>query len=114
MDMQNAENVIAWLREAVNRLADTAENQIAWMKKKRLPADELALEFSDWAVLVPQLVIAGHLAPDANTAIEALDQQLIRISGEANAALWDDQALQESPEWAKVRELARAASRTLS
>jgi hypothetical protein len=111
--MRNAGNVITWLREAVNRLADTSENQIAWFIEKRLPADELALEFSDWAGLVPQLVEAGQLSPDAGIAIDALDRQLVSMSGKENAALWEDEALRDSAEWAKVRELAMAACLTL-
>jgi len=71
--------------------------------------DELALDFNDFVLLLPQVVAAGLISPAAARSVEAVDNQLDQMSGEENAELWTVTALRTSPEWTKVRELARNA-----
>ena len=75
--------------------------------------DELALEFSDFALLLPQVRRAEMMSAEAASAIEAVDAQLDAMSGEEHAELWTVEAVRTSAEWTKVRELARTALRLL-
>jgi hypothetical protein len=98
------------LRAAVTRLASPADAQIAYLHGIGVGglADELALEFED--------LLATHrttLGP-AGQVLTELDQVLERMSGEANAHLWTDLALQSAPEWREVRDLAAQALTALS
>ncbi len=98
------------LLATVKRLAAPAEAQVAWLKELgTYPSlDELALEFDDEFARV-RSGQADHLSPDALGALFELDQELDRISGAANARLWDPESL-DGPEWRAIRELAARAA----
>jgi hypothetical protein len=96
-------------------LALTATQQEAWLASLNIqvPVDELALEFEDGHLLLPQWVEAGWLPPEAVPAFFAVDSALTDMSGTQHADLWTVAALYDAPEWARVRELAGAVLRLL-
>jgi len=117
---------LPWARkgliDTLRVLASDAEDQVEHVKKLFRVAgeidplfnvDELALEFSDFALLLPQVVRADMVSAEAAGAIEAVDGQLDAMSGEEHAELWTVEAVRTSAEWTKVRELARTALRLL-
>ena len=93
----------AHFRLTVERLASSADVQDQYLRQLGTApsADELALEFSDALESA-----RGNLPEALREAAAALDRQLDLMSGDANASLWNLDALRVSPEWKKVRELA--------
>ena len=91
-------------------LALAAAQQETWLASLdiQVPVDELALEFEDGHLLLPQWVDVGWLPADAVPAWNALDAALTAMSGAANGELWTLTALHQAPEWARIRELAVA------
>ena len=74
-----------------------------------MPVDELALSFEDGHLLLPQWVSAGWLPVEATPHFAAVDAALSDMSGAEHAHLWTVEALRDTPEWARVRELAARA-----
>ena len=104
------------LAETVDVLALDAEGQVAalrtmfdWVDEvgPGFNVDELALQFHDFVMLLPQVVDADMVSTEAAKAVWALDAQLDRMSGQEQAELWTVIALRNSAEWTKVRELQR-------
>lgn len=89
-------------------LALTATQQEAWLASLdiQVPVDELALEFEDGHLLLPQWVEAGWLPSQAVPAFAAVDTALTGMSGKGHSELWSIAALHEASEWGHVRELA--------
>lgn len=88
-------------------LALSAAQQEAWLASLG-PAsvDELALEYGERHLLLPQWTQAGWLPSEAVPAFDAVDAALSAMSGAENAHLWTAEALHRAQEWAHVRELA--------
>ena len=97
------------LIKAVARLALPADGQLAYLRDLGVSPsiDELALELHDGVVLLPQFVANGWLAVVEATAIEALDESLLRLGEQNDGAWWTEAALVEAPEWEEVRIRAR-------
>jgi hypothetical protein len=103
---------MAWreseLLASVKRLAAPADEQTAYLKQfGSFPSlDELALEFGD---MFGPPGTPPPTGPEGWTeGLRRLDAMLSQMSGRDNAHLWSADAL-DGPEWAAVREVARAA-----
>lgn len=73
-------------------------------------ADEVALEFSDrFEWFLPGFFLHGLLMERQVRALTLIQDWLGSYSGQANALLWTEDALQTAPEWSRARELARQA-----
>jgi len=102
----------ASLVRSVAVLALPHTGQVAWLESLTFGASnvgELALDFEDGYLIAPQLVAAGWLTSEFVRQLGIIDALLDEMSGASNAYQWTADALQNSPEWEKVRELARAA-----
>ena len=97
------------LKAAVARLASSATDQIEYLRKiKTYPsADELALEFHDFALSRLHLQTQCAISSDALSLISALDEKLDSFSGESHSNDWDASALESSRNWAEVRSIAK-------
>jgi hypothetical protein len=106
-EQRRLEGVFKMLLEAIERLADPAEQQIAWLQEVGTypSADELALEFDDWFQLADQLVEAWIITPEAVDAMKPIDALLDEMSGPK--PFWSPEALTHAPEWEQIREHAR-------
>lgn len=102
--------LLATFVRATAVLALTAEQQEAWLASLdiQVPVDELALEFDNGHVLLPQWMEARWLPREAAPAFSAVDAALTAMSGAERSELWTVEALYEAPEWARIRELAAA------
>jgi hypothetical protein len=109
--------LLAKLIRSVAVLALPYEDQISWLTSLGLGdpefTDELAQELDDGARLAGQFVEAGWLAPEARQIIAEIDALLAARGGPAHEKFWRLEALRDSPEWARVRELALSALSTL-
>jgi hypothetical protein len=99
------------LERALTNLSAPAERQIDYLHGMRMTdiADELALELSDVVGRVDEAVLHKLLSPRTAESVKAVDQALSRMSGGANAHLWNKEALRSRPEWQAVRQLALEA-----
>ncbi len=100
------------LQDAICLLASSSEVQADYLHRHGYGEclDELALNFGAWYQTdetweFHRILMDGQLA-----ALEPLDKQLDRMSGEENEELWSTDALDGS-EWMMVRQLAREALR---
>jgi hypothetical protein len=100
------------LRSAVEHLASSADDQLAYLEglgSSEL-ADELALELDD----VRDAVIAeGVLTGEQEALLRRLDDQLESMSGAEQSAIWRAQALRADEKWTEVRRRAWALLRSL-
>lgn len=98
------------LRDAVALLASPAEAQQEWLRSiGTFPlADELAIEFDDWARLLPQFERDGLVDEASVRAVKELDAALDALQsrlGEGPDA-WDAGKLTSSGVWETVRRAA--------
>src|SRR5437763_2821271 len=85
------------LRKALQQAAVPAEKQIARLKDFCV-ADEVADDVGNnilWVLQWPD----AKLTDDQRSSLVELDSLLDRMSGQHNAHLWTDEALQSRPEW---------------
>jgi hypothetical protein len=101
------------MNDALKHLAASPSEQREYLVKSGVAPelDELALELDDVIGLVPRFVETGWLSEEHSSLILAVSQKLGEMSGVEHANLWKFSALELSPEWATVRELANAARR---
>lgn len=108
----HASRLAAWVR-SVGILAASAPQQAKWLDSLGLVASwnvsELAMEFDDGLLLMPQWVSAGWVSEQSVASLKALDSALNDMSGEGNAALWTRDALAKHSAWEGVRSLATDA-----
>lgn len=97
------------MREDLERVADPAPKQIRYLIKHRVDADRFALDLYDGVVMMDQFVEQGLMTQAQAELIRAIDRKFDEMSGEENAHLWDDEAIENGPEWQEVRRLAAAA-----
>lgn len=97
------------LKAAVSRLASPPADQIEYLRKiKTYPStDELALEFHDLALSIPNLQKQGAISSEALFLVAALEKKLDSFSGENHSQDWNASALENSGEWAEVRSIAK-------
>lgn len=105
--------LLAKLVRSVAILALPYDGQVAWLSSLGLGdpefADELALELEDGALLSRQFEDAGWVSSDARQAVTELDALLRERSGEVHEDFWRLDALRDSPDWERIRELALKA-----
>jgi hypothetical protein len=97
------------LIDALERLSASASEQIKYLRKLGvLPSiDELALEFDDAFVLLPELVQKGYFTDHQANKIRLVDHHLSIMSDKKQ--LWTIKALESHSDWAEIRRLATAA-----
>jgi hypothetical protein len=105
---EEGERDLRRLRWAVQALARPAEEQLALHPDFTVVADELVLEFDEHA----RPLLSGDsrlLSPQEEVSLRSLDAFIASISGEgANASHWTEEAVRSSPQWERMRLLARA------
>ena len=104
--------VIDELCQVLVRLASPPQAQIDYLRNLGVAplADELALEFHDLDLLVPQLAAQRVLTHQQSEAIDAVNRKLDAMSACQDTSLWIEDALRRHPDWAEVRRLAAIAA----
>lgn len=103
----------AWMldtmREALQLLAAPAEEQIDLLERRDLDVDDLGLLFED--AYVPMREAGDELGRSEAFAgaLNAVDEMLSKMAGRRREEDWEPSALRKSADWARLRELARAA-----
>ena len=113
--IQQPDKVVDELCQILKRLASPPQAQIDYLRNLGgAPlADELALEFHDLHLLVPQLAIQRVLTQQQSEAIDAVSRQLDAMSACQDTSLWMEDALRRHSDWAEVRRLAAIAAKVI-
>jgi hypothetical protein len=113
--IQQPDKVVDELCQILKRLASPPQAQIDYLRNLGgAPlADELALEFHDLHLLVPQLTVQRVLTQQQSEAIDAVSRQLDAMSACQDTSLWMEDALRRHSDWAEVRRLAAIAAKVI-
>ena len=113
--IQQPDNVVDELYQLLQRLASPPQAQIAYLRHLGVAplADELALEFHDLYLLVPQLTAQRVLTRQQSEALDAVSRQLDAMSACQDTSLWLEDALRRHPDWVEMRRLAAIAAKVI-
>ena len=75
--------------------------------------DEIALQFGDAALLLPDLLERGLVTHEFVGKVSALDNFIIGLSGDVAPSFWTIGGLRHDPRWGEVRALAAECLRLL-
>lgn len=103
------------LVDCLRRLAAAPEAQVEYLRKLGVypSADELGLELHELALLLREKVRANEISFTEKAAVENLDRELGRLSGDENSSLWTVDALASADKWRNVRAMASECLRVL-
>jgi hypothetical protein len=116
VDDAAARNAYRNLRDDLACIAWEAEEQIAWMRRHRWGADELAIQLlNDDYPVAPALRERGWLPAAVDGLIEEMGSVFDSLGsvGSSGDAGWSDEALRTDARWGKLRHLAREALQAL-
>ena len=99
--------VLEHLKWSLQALAQPGGVQVALFPPFVCVAEELALDLQNWLLVTRSQNLRVH--PDALSAIAAIDQQLVKLSGKSNQDFWTIEALKSDLRWENVRQDARTA-----
>ena len=91
----------------VQAIAQSVIVQLSLYPNFVVVADELVLEHHEALEMFKSKNEFEAVSGIAKAAIQKLDETIDRMSGPANAELWTIVALEKSPEWVELRELAK-------
>ncbi len=114
MDVEQSQRCLGELTNILIRLAAPASHQVEYLRKMNvLPlVDELALEFYDLVLLIPQLIANSGLTQEQGANVYAVDRKLGEMSERKD--LWRVESLTRAPHWDEVRKLAGVAIEMIS
>ena len=113
--MWPAENVskewaIARLTAAIKALAMSPAEQIKYVDSELMHhPEELALQFEDAVVMVPQLLQEGVIRPNILGIVADIGGIFDTHSGLEGSQFWTEQAISVDPDWQRIRDLAGKA-----
>ena len=96
------------LKDVTQALSLPAESQLALYPDGNCKVDELAEDFHNWWLCARSNDLECFNV-DQVTLLDSIDEQLDIMSGKANAELWTEHSLRQSPHWARMRSLALLA-----
>jgi hypothetical protein len=113
--IKQPDKVVDELCQVLARLASSPQAQIDYLSNLGVAplADELALEFHDLHLLVPQLAAQRVLTHQQSEAIDAVSRKLDAMSAYQDTSLWMEDALRSHPDWVEVRRLAAIAAKVI-
>ena len=113
--IEQPDKVVEELRQVLVRLASPSQAQIDYLQHLGVAplADELALEFHDLYLLVPQLAAQKVLTHQQSKAVDAVSRKLDDMSTCQDTSLWMADALRGHPDWVEVRRLAAIAAKAI-
>src|SRR2546430_4270385 len=107
--------VVDELCQVLARLALPAQAQIDYLRNHGVAplADELALEFHDLHLLVPQLATHRVLTRQQSEVVDAVSRKPEAMSACQDTSLWMEDALRSHLDWVEVRRLAAIAAKVI-
>ena len=113
--IQQPDKVVNELYQILERLASPPQAQIDYLRNLGVAplADELALEFHDLHLLVPQLAAQRVLTHQQSEPIDGVSCELDAMSACQDTSLWMEDALRRHADWVEVRRLAANAAKVI-
>ena len=113
--IEQPDKVVEELCQVLVRLASPSQAQIDYLQHLGVAplADELALEFHDLYLLVPQLAAQRVLTHQQRNAVDAVSRKLDDMSTCQDTSLWMEDALRSHPDWVEMRRLAAMAAKAI-
>ena len=113
--IEQPDKVVEELCQVLVRLASPSQAQIDYLQHLGVAplADELALEFHDLYLLVPQLLAQKVLTHQQRKAVDAVSRKLDDMSTCQDMSRWMEDALRSHPDWVEVRRLAAIAAKAI-
>ena len=111
-DSERAKDIARFLHEIVESLrllGSDFDVQVSVLPKFVHIPDEIALTFGDAFLLADQVLSAGQITQPQYSKLKEIDDALDGMSGHDHAELWTLEAMQNGPEWKRLRSMARAA-----
>ncbi|MEU6549750.1 hypothetical protein ABZ915_05570 [Streptomyces sp. NPDC046915] len=100
--------VLASLEQALQTLAGSADQQLGYMRRAEVGADEMALEFDDAFRVASGVVSEGRLARFVVQVVRPVDE-VLAVMTDSSREEWSERAVVESVSWGRLREAARTA-----
>jgi hypothetical protein len=107
-----AESVIRQLKVALERLTWDADQQIGFISRLRVGADELALEFDDAYRTTSGMIAEGLLPHAVGDVLRPVDEILTMMT-DAGQEEWTESAVTASPAWERLRDAAKTSLQSL-
>ena len=104
----NRHFIFAGIRKSIEALAADGEVAPAVMPKGSVGADEVALNFDQFAPAALE-TLGYELNDDQRESLLHIDRLLGAMSGEQQSHLWTEEAVRTHRKWQEVREAARRA-----
>ena len=100
---------------AIELLAASGDEQIAWLQSKKVPMSELTAQFGDVYPIFRSRLSENFLIDDIDIQrLNGLESAIYDLEHSSEDGLFDDlRLLPESPRWEVVRSSAREALATL-
>lgn len=99
--------LLAQLLDAIDLLASSADQQLAWLRRKRYPMEELILNLQlRWPLGSSRLLESGIMTDPLAVRLDHLVAEATFIVNPAHATLFEPAQLRSAPEWANLREHA--------
>jgi hypothetical protein len=107
METVSRQGILDRLKHSIQLLGCPAEMQLKLLPVFVCKADELALDFDNW-----KTVALKNFGPQLTEyqlhCLSALDERLTELS-RSNPEIWTENAMRESVEWQRIREVALVA-----
>jgi hypothetical protein len=88
-------------------LASEADVQLSAFPDGVCKPDEIVLTFGECGMFVKELSAVGLLSKNDQDLLLRLEGRIVSLGG-GKESIWSESAVREDPEWAELRQLARA------
>jgi len=109
-DSHAAKDAVRFLHELIESLrllGSDFDVQVGVLPKFVHIPDEIALTYGDAFLLADQVLSAGRITQGQYSRLKEIDDVLDSMSGHDYAELWTLEAMQNGPEWKRLRSMAR-------
>jgi hypothetical protein len=102
--------LLGQLRDVLELLASSADQQEAWLNQSNLPVSELVVHLDlAWPLWETRLRETGMVDDETAKPLDTLKKYVMTFANDEHAHLFEVSALYGAPEWDRTRVLARSA-----
>jgi hypothetical protein len=105
--MLNFQQKLKRVVASVQLLASEADVQLSAFPDGVCKPDEIVLTFGECGMFVKELSAVGLLSKNDQDLLLRLEGRIVSLGG-GKESIWSESAVREDPEWAELRQLARA------
>ena len=114
MSEVSADELLAQLKQTIERLLAPVDEQRKWVESEAVPIDEILVELDDeWPLWRFRLRNENAIDADGERALDRLVEYSLSLVDPSNEHLFTWPAVERAPEWQRVRDLAHEALQAL-